>query len=151
MKTRFAAVLAAVASALGLTAAVILGLGYAAITSPADDSDSSLVAVTQPAQSATDETPKPLSESAITTLATMQQFIDDCMADAGFAEYEAVAVWDPEYVADTEPWDSALTEKQSTAADLAMWGDAGAGADYRWEDAGCAGYGTHMIGADNLN
>jgi len=151
MKTRIAAAVAAVAFALGLVAAVTLGLGYAAITSPADDSDSSLVAVTQPAQPATDETSEALSESEIATLATMQQFIDDCMADAGFAEYEVVAVWDPEYAADAEPWDSALTEEQSAAADLAMWGDAGTGADYRWEDAGCAGYGTHMIGADNDN
>ena len=33
----------------------------------------------------------------------------------------------------------------------AMYGDAGTGAAYRWEDAGCSGYATHVTGNDNMH
>jgi hypothetical protein len=83
-------------------------------------------------------------------MATMDQFIDECMADAGFPEFIVVNVWDPDYVP-TEPWDAGLSADRAAAAVLAQWGNPAGGADYRWEDAGCQGYGTHQIGADNAN
>lgn len=33
----------------------------------------------------------------------------------------------------------------------AMYGDTGTGAAYRWEDAGCSGYATHVTGNDNMH
>lgn len=87
----------------------------------------------------------------------MQGFIDDCMADAGFAEYSYHAYWQvhPDGTMHgmeaAYPWMDAYPEKKKAAATLALDGNTAGGADYRWEEAGCAGYGTHMIGADGAN
>lgn len=55
--------------------------------------------------------------------------VESCMAELGFGlNSDGTAAWDD-----------------------AMWGDTGAGAAYRWEEAGCAGYATHVTGNDNMH
>lgn len=61
--------------------------------------------------------------------AAFQEVIRSCMAEKGFGEFDDGT---------DEWWD-------------AMYGDAGAGAAYRWEDAGCSGYATHVTGNDNMH
>ncbi|WP_448006718.1 hypothetical protein [Agromyces bauzanensis] len=58
-----------------------------------------------------------------------QGAIESCMADKGFGTVDAGT---------DEWWD-------------AMYGDTGAGAAYRWQDAGCSGYATHVTGNDNMH
>ncbi|WP_157432143.1 hypothetical protein [Agromyces italicus] len=55
--------------------------------------------------------------------------IESCMAEAGFG----------------------LDDDGTPAWELAMYGDTGAGAAYRWEEAGCSGYATHATGNDNMH
>lgn len=61
--------------------------------------------------------------------AAFEEAIRSCMTEKGFGEYDdGTDAW----------WD-------------AMYGDAGTGAAYRWEDAGCSGYATHVTGNDNMH
>ncbi|WP_448811813.1 hypothetical protein [Agromyces bauzanensis] len=61
--------------------------------------------------------------------AAFQEAIQSCMDEKGFgAVDDGTDAW----------WD-------------AMYGDAGTGAAYRWEDAGCSGYATHVTGNDNMH
>jgi hypothetical protein len=61
--------------------------------------------------------------------AAFQEAIRSCMTEKGFGEFDdGTDAW----------WD-------------AMYGDAGTGAAYRWEDAGCSGYATHVTGNDNMH
>lgn len=61
--------------------------------------------------------------------AAFQEAIRSCMIEKGFGEFDdGTDAW----------WD-------------AMYGDAGTGAAYRWEDAGCSGYATHVTGNDNMH
>jgi hypothetical protein len=150
-RTRIAAGIASGATLLGLTGAVLLASTYyGTIVSPPDDSITSVVAIDQPAdESGYPEPPAPFTAAELETLTALDEFTDACMADAGFPEYEAIATWDPDHVVDAESWDADLSPARAAAASVAMWGSADMGADYRWQDAGCAGYGTHMIGADS--
>lgn len=185
MSTRIVAIVSVVAVGFGLTAAVLLGIVYNnAIAEPSERSagvwiETTLapaVAPTTPAPAVAPTTPAtqatalplpteadipadwPADEraNALSWIA-MQGFVDDCMADAGFAEYSYHAYWQvhPDgTMHGTEaayPWMDAYPEEKKLAATLALWGDTAGGADYRWEEAGCAGYGTHMIGADGAN
>ena len=62
-------------------------------------------------------------------LALFHEAVESCMADKGFGTVDAgTQGW----------WD-------------AMYGNAGTGAAYRWEDAGCSGYATHVTGNDNMH
>jgi hypothetical protein len=77
---------------------------------------------------------------------TFQLAIQTCMTEKGF-EYLV-----PDLMfsgAETMP--SGLTEGEVAAWKLAMWGDTGLGSAYRWEDAGCSGYATHVTGQDNMH
>ena len=72
---------------------------------------------------------------------------------------------DPDALTAAEEWrlfeeatQSCMAEKGFGAVDdgtdawwSAMYGDTGAGAAYRWEDAGCSGYATHVTGNDNMH
>lgn len=61
--------------------------------------------------------------------AAFEEAIRSCMTEKGFGEFDdGTDAW----------WD-------------AMYGDAGTGAAYRWEDAGCSGYATHVTGNDNMH
>jgi len=61
--------------------------------------------------------------------AAFQEVIRTCMAEKGFGDFDdGTGAW----------WD-------------AMYGDAGTGAAYRWEDAGCHGYAVHVSGNDNMH
>ena len=79
-----------------------------------------------------------------------QQVVRDCMADAG-QEYLAWEWWNP--APDTSnrfpPMPADLTPEEYAAWKLALDGDAGTGADYRWQDAGCWGYAVHVTGGTN--
>jgi hypothetical protein len=75
-----------------------------------------------------------------------QLVIQACMADVGF-DYFVPEV--AEYGTDPKPF--GLTEDEMAAWDLALWGDSGLGSAYRWEDAGCSGYATHVTGQDNMH
>jgi hypothetical protein len=83
-----------------------------------------------------------------------QDEIRDCMAGAGH-EYLYWEWWNPVYQSvdfSAEPaMPQGLSEEQKAAWTLALFGDAGGGAAYRWEDAGCSGYATHVTGNDNMH
>lgn len=168
MRIRIIAVVVAGAAALGVFAIVLLTFAYnTAIASPPDDSGSYVAQDVQPAPT---ETAAPTPAAAPTTVAlpteaeipadwpesekqnarnwlAMQAIADTCMADAGFPEYTYAAFWDGVRI----DWMSLISEDRQADAFFAEYGNTGAGADYHWEDAGCAGYSTHMIGADNAN
>ena len=148
MRNRIIAVLLGTAAALGAFALIVLAVGYnGTIAHRPDDSNNSLVGMDQlPQTDGSTNTPVPIDVERLHAHGT---FLDDCMADAGFPEYRAVGPWDPEWVVGTPDWDADFSDTKAAAAALALWGSPGAGADYRWEDAGCGGYATHMIGADN--
>ncbi|MEV1128884.1 hypothetical protein [Agromyces sp. NPDC049794] len=77
--------------------------------------------------------------------------IQSCMAERGL-EYRI-----PEFgeygsgIEDDPAMPEGLPREQGEAWLDALWGNAGAGAAYRWEDAGCQGYATHVTGNDNLH
>jgi hypothetical protein len=82
-----------------------------------------------------------------------QDLVRSCMAEAGF-EYLYFEWWNPVYRTDPErdpAQPEGLDEEQSAAWGRALGGDAGLGADYRWEDAGCWGYAVHASGNDNMH
>jgi hypothetical protein len=86
---------------------------------------------------------------ALTPLEIHREFqlvIQACMADAGF-DYFVPEV--AQYGVDPKPF--GLAEDQVAAWELALWGDSGLGSAYRWEDAGCSGYATHVTGQDNMH
>lgn len=72
-----------------------------------------------------------------------QQVVRDCMAGAGQV-YVMWEWWNTDHSAGTHPgMPAGLTDTQAAAWELALDGDTGTGADYRWEDAGCWGYAVH--------
>ncbi|MFF2277046.1 hypothetical protein [Agromyces sp. NPDC058126] len=82
--------------------------------------------------------------------------IRQCMGDKRL-EYLYSEFWNPDYVTpdpfDVDPQDAMpddLTPEQEAEWTLALGGDAGTGSAYRWEDAGCSGYATHVTGRDNM-
>jgi hypothetical protein len=73
--------------------------------------------------------PDPTAPTEAQEWAAFQEAIRSCMTEKGFGEFDdGTDAW----------WD-------------AMYGDAGTGAAYRWEDAGCSGYATHVTGNDNMH
>ncbi|HEY1106024.1 MAG TPA: hypothetical protein VGE78_07735, partial [Agromyces sp.] len=83
--------------------------------------------------------------------------VRECMNDAGF-DYFYAEWWNPEFLAADpmaeNPWDQEpddMTPEQQAAWERALGGDPGTGVAYRWEDAGCWGYATHMSGKDNMH
>ncbi len=73
--------------------------------------------------------PDPNAMTLEEEMAALQDVIRSCLAEHGFGEFDD----------GTDAWW------------LAMYGDAGAGAAYRWEDAGCHGYAVHVLGNDNMH
>lgn len=86
--------------------------------------------------------------------------IRDCMTERGF-EYLYWEWWNPKYQTPFDPFATEpeipaarpvdLDDAQVAAWELALNGDAGVLADYRWEDAGCYGYAVHASGNDNMH
>lgn len=73
--------------------------------------------------------PDPNAPTEAEEQASFDEAIRSCMAEKGFGTIDdGQESW----------WD-------------AMYGDTGAGAAYRWEDAGCSGYATHVTGNDNMH
>lgn len=73
--------------------------------------------------------PDPSAPTEAEEWAAFEEAIRSCMTEQGFGEFDdGTDAW----------WD-------------AMYGDAGTGAAYRWEDAGCSGYATHVTGNDNMH
>jgi hypothetical protein len=77
------------------------------------------------------------------------KIIGECLAGKGFV-YSYTPFWLLES-GPTEPWHMSVPEAEQNAAWLALWGDTGAGPDYRWEDAGCHGYAVHVTGQDKAH
>ncbi|MGR2752212.1 hypothetical protein [Agromyces arachidis] len=85
------------------------------------------------------------------------QAIQRCMDDAGF---DYLMPWElrpgareyphgpPQYLPQMP---ASLDEDQRAAWSRQLWGDPLPGAAYRWEDAGCSGYATHVTGRDNMH
>ena len=73
--------------------------------------------------------PDPNAPTEAEEQSAFDEAIASCMAEKGFAAFDD----------GQEGWW------------LAMYGDAGTGAAYRWEDAGCSGYATHVTGNDNMH
>lgn len=94
------------------------------------------------------------------TWLAFQELVRGCMTEKGF-EYLYWEWWNPEYQTPFDPLATeparepaqpeGLDEEQLAAWRLAVGGDAGLGADYRWEDAGCWGYAVHASGNDNMH
>lgn len=88
----------------------------------------------------------PTAEEQETWLA-FQQIVRECMADAG-QDYLYWEWWNPG--PDTSnrfpPMPAELTAHEAAAWNLALNGDARAGAEYRWKDAGCWGYAVQVTG-----
>jgi hypothetical protein len=76
-----------------------------------------------------------------------QDLVRACMAENG-QEYLYWEWWNPDGSA-PEPLD--LTEAERAEWNLALHGNAGGGAAYRWEDAGCWGRAVHESGNDNMH
>jgi len=76
--------------------------------------------------------------------------VADCMQDKGYA-YTFEAFWEREPGTYAVPWENSLPVDERAAASLALDGDTGGAADYRWEDAGCYGFAVHVMGNDNNN
>ena len=152
MKTRLAAIVAALGVALAVTSAVLIGVNYVGLNADlarADEIQPSPSyapmpeAEPEPAIPLDDEIAEQQAEDErlhVISWLTWQGLIDDCMAAAGFEEYS--------YSDDmtSEPFSPDYTAEQRAAAALALGGDPGSGADYRWEDAGCAGAASHQLG-----
>ncbi|SIN84377.1 hypothetical protein [Agromyces cerinus] len=90
-----------------------------------------------------------------------QDLVRACMTEAG-QEYLYWEWWNPEYgaqagIADPEAplalpaQPAGLSESEKAEWSLALDGDAGLGAAYRWEDAGCWGRAVHESGNDNMH
>lgn len=89
-----------------------------------------------------------------------QDLVRACMAEAG-QEYLYWEWWNPDYQAPFDPahpepvtpaaQPDGLTEAEKAAWTLALDGNAGGGAAYRWEDAGCWGRAVHEAGNDNMH
>ncbi|MGW9631086.1 hypothetical protein ACWGST_10310 [Agromyces sp. NPDC055520] len=76
-----------------------------------------------------------------------QQLVRECMAEAGH-EYLYWEWWNPA-AQSAEP--AGLSDDERAAWRLALDGNAGGGAAYRWEDAGCWGRAVHESGNDNMH
>lgn len=80
-----------------------------------------------------------------------QRAIQSCMIERGY-EYRIVALGEVGTSLEDNPaMPDGLTEDQRADWLLALWGNAGGGSAYRWEDAGCSGYATHVTGQDNMH
>jgi len=153
MRIRIVTALASAGTALGLVAVVLLGLAVnGVLLNPPDDSVGSLVAMDKEPDPEPSGQPEviPPTDAELASMAEHEQFTVQCMIEAGFPGYVEQNVWDTDYEP-VEDWDADFTDAQAAAAFIALWGDTGAGSDYRWQDAGCKGYATHMIGADLAN
>lgn len=172
MKTRIVAAVVAAACALAIVALVLLGLVYnGTIANPPDDSGSSLEQGAMPHIRPTEtETTSPSPELPLPTVADIpsnmsaelregavkwlkaEVIIDECMHEAGFAEYRYAAAWQPGWTPDAiNSWHNDMSTAQLDAAQLALYGNPGIGADYHWEDAGCSGYAVEIVGSDSGN
>jgi hypothetical protein len=164
-----------IAVALGLTAAVVLGVGYflsAATWSSAASVDPTSTTVDVPyikpgpSFPPVSSTPPPLplakdipsswsadERSNAELWLAEQQITDACMSKAGFDEYYYVAQWQGDYFDPTLAyrWSYGMTPDRKAAALVALDGKTGGGADYHWQDAGCIGYSVHVMGQDNAN
>ncbi|PRY65022.1 hypothetical protein B0I08_11139 [Glaciihabitans tibetensis] len=76
--------------------------------------------------------------------------ISECLAEVGYT-YTFTPFWLIQPGTRPTSWESTLPEAERAAASLALWGNTGGGASYRWEDAGCHGYAVHVTGMDNAN
>ncbi len=168
MKTRIVAAIGVAALALAVTGAVLLGLSYnSAIAAVPDDSGTVHVAPveTTPSPTATfvglplpTEADIPADFDADRRAAALEwlqysAIVDQCMADAGYEEWTYSIYWQPGYDPHTNPadWINAFEPSRQAGAQATLWGSTGAGADYHWDDAGCAGYATHVMGLDDAN
>ena len=80
-----------------------------------------------------------------------QQAIQACMAERGFG-YRIPALGEFGTSLEDDPaMPDGLNEEERAAWLNALWGNAGAGSAYRWEDAGCHGYAVHVTGNDNMH
>ena len=150
MKTRIVAIVGGAAVALAVVGAVLMGVTYSAVGNTTNDAVGSQVGMNDKPDPAPDPTVAPPTDEEMSTISALDGFVDECMADAGFPEYFEQNVYADDYV-EGPAWDADLSAERADEASLAMWGNSGAGADYRWDEAGCYGYGVHMVGNDNAN
>ena len=165
VRTRVVALIVVAAAAIGVFGVSLLALAYdAAIANPPDDSGpvDGWVSNATPSPTATVAPSLPLPTEAEIPAdfdagrradaigwLTWAALVDDCMAQAGFDDYAYSAYWQPGFdplSTPTQGLDPAASEDHKAAFGLALNGDTGGGADYHWEDAGCAGAATHEVG-----
>jgi hypothetical protein len=75
---------------------------------------------------------------------------NDCMWGKGYTWWDARDQFPhPEPVeAWGQWWTAGKSVEEIEAVNFALFGETGGGADYRWEQAGCHGYATHVTGND---
>jgi hypothetical protein len=149
-RTRIVAAVAGSGAALAVVGAVLVGITYGNVGNTTNDAVGSQVGMNDKPNTGPEPSFEPPTDGEIAVMNTLDSYVDECMADAGFPQYFEQNVYAEDYVP-VEDWDADLSAEQSAAAFLALWGDTGSGADYHWDEAGCHGYGVHMIGADNAN
>ena len=157
MRTRLAAIVAALSIFLAVASIVLIGANYLGLNADlarAAESQAQPLPSSSPmpdVESAPEDTqsppdveisPEQIEAERLHAIEWLewQRLIDDCMAAAGFEEYS--------YSDDmtSTPFSPDYTAEQRAAAALALGGNTGAAADYHWEDAGCAGAATHQLG-----
>lgn len=155
MRIRLAAIVAALSIVLAVTSAVLIGANYVGLNADLARADEEQVLPTPdyspmpPAESVPDDvvtapeiSPEQVEAERLHVIEWLewQRLIDECMDAAGFEYYT---------YSDDMTWtafDPAYTDAERSAAARALGGNPGAAADYRWEDAGCAGAATHELG-----
>ena len=122
--------------AVSVTGAVMIGAGMivggalvALVGSILDGLDGSVARAAGTPLSAPLPEPDPDAPTEAEELGSFDEAIRSCMAERGFGTIDD----------GTEGWWDA------------MYCDTGLGAAYRWEDAGCSGYATHVTGNDNMH
>jgi len=149
-RTRIVAVVVGSAAVLAVVGAVLVGVTYSNVGNTTNDAVGSQVGMNDKPNTGPEPTFEPPTDDEMATMDALGGFVDECMEDAGFPEYFEQNVYAEDYVP-VDDWDADLSPDRATEAFLALWGDSDTGADYRWDEAGCYGYGVHMIGNDNAN
>lgn len=81
-----------------------------------------------------------------------KQYVDQCMADAGYEQWRYAAKWQTGVPSDFHRlWVEGLSGpdlQRAYDAHLGTPDEPQRGVDYTWEENGCEGYGWHMVGID---
>lgn len=152
MRKKLVAIVAAIGIALAAVSVAIVGTGAFAA-----DKGPNALGTPDPSSSISDTAVVPTSDTLESPTAApvdagqaaFDALIDQCMANQGYAA--DIAQWreqDFKRPAEESTWYQSHSEEQRTVFELALWGNSGTGAPWRWEDTGCDGYAEHTLGLE---